>query len=69
MKISFDRDVLIKELSIAQEVIATKTALTILSNILLIAKDGKLKSSETTSFGKNSFANNFGVKAGFSFRI
>ena len=42
MKITFDRDVLIKELSIAQEVIATKTALTILSNILLIAKDEKL---------------------------
>lgn len=34
-----------------------------------IAKDGKLKSSDTASFGKNAFANNFGVKAGFSFRI
>ena len=47
MKITFDRDVLIKELSIAQEVIATKTALTILSNILLIAKDGKLTMKAT----------------------
>ena len=47
MKITFDRDVLIKELSIAQEVIATKTALTILSNILLTAKDGKLTMKAT----------------------
>ncbi len=47
MKITFDRDVLIKELSIAQEVIATKTALTILSNILLIAKDDKLTMKAT----------------------
>lgn len=34
-----------------------------------IAKDGKLANSDTTSFGKNTIANNFGVKAGFSFRI
>lgn len=47
MKITFDRDVLIKELSIAQEVIATKTALTILSNVLLIAKDEKLTMKAT----------------------
>lgn len=47
MKITFDRDNLIKELSIAQEVIATKTALTILSNVLLIAKDGKLTMKAT----------------------
>lgn len=42
MKITFDRDTLLKEISIAQEIIATKTALTILSNVLLIAKDGSL---------------------------
>ncbi|WP_029409056.1 DNA polymerase III subunit beta [Treponema pedis] len=42
MKISFDRDTLLKEISIAQEIIATKTALTILSNVLLAAKDGSL---------------------------
>jgi len=42
MKITFDRDIVIKELNIAQEIIATKTALTVLSNVLLIAKDGKL---------------------------
>lgn len=34
-----------------------------------IAKDGKLASEDVASFGKNTFANNFGVKAGFSFRI
>ena len=34
-----------------------------------IAKDGKLASEDVVSFGKNTFANNFGVKAGFSFRI
>ncbi|MGP1439926.1 MAG: hypothetical protein ACTTJ3_04205 [Treponema sp.] len=34
-----------------------------------IAKDGKLANSDTASFGKNTIANNFGVKAGFSFRI
>lgn len=34
-----------------------------------IAKDGKLKDSDTASFGRNTIANNFGVKAGFSFRI
>lgn len=42
MKISFDRDTLLKEISIAQEIIATKTALTILSNVLLSVKDGSL---------------------------
>lgn len=42
MKISFDRDTLLKEISIAQEIIATKTALTILSNVLLAVKDGSL---------------------------
>lgn len=42
MKISFDRDTLMKEIAIAQEIIATKTALTILSNVLLIAKEGNL---------------------------
>lgn len=34
-----------------------------------IAKDGKLANEDVASFGKNTFANNFGVKAGFSFRI
>lgn len=42
MKFSFDKDTLLKEISIAQEIIATKTALTILSNVLLSVKDGSL---------------------------
>ena len=42
MKISFDRDTLLKEISIAQEIIATKTALTILSNVLLSVKSDSL---------------------------
>lgn len=42
MKIIFDRDTLLKEIAIAQEIIATKTALTILSNVLLSVKDGSL---------------------------
>ncbi|PIE97906.1 MAG: DNA polymerase III subunit beta [Treponema sp.] len=42
MKFNFDRDALLKEIAIAQEIIATKTAISILSNVLLIAKDGAL---------------------------
>lgn len=34
-----------------------------------IAKDGKIGNADVASFGKNTFANNFGAKAGFSFRI
>ncbi len=42
MKFSFDRDALLKEISIAQEIIATKNAISILSNVLLEAADGSL---------------------------
>ncbi|HNQ96540.1 MAG TPA: DNA polymerase III subunit beta [Treponemataceae bacterium] len=42
MKFSFDRDALLKEISIAQEIIATKNAISILSNVLLEASDGTL---------------------------
>lgn len=34
-----------------------------------IAKDGKIGNADIASFGKNTFANNFVAKAGFSFRI
>lgn len=34
-----------------------------------IAKDGKIGNADVASFGKNTFANNFAAKAGFSFRI
>lgn len=42
MKFTFDRDSMIKEISIAQEIIATKNAMSILSNILLIAENNSL---------------------------
>ena len=42
MKFNFEKSALLKELKIAQEIIATKTAVSILSNVLLLAKDGKL---------------------------
>lgn len=42
MKFNFEKSALLKELIIAQEIIATKTAVSILSNVLLSAKDGKL---------------------------
>jgi len=34
-----------------------------------IAKDGKVGNADIASFGKNTFANNFASKVGFSFRI
>jgi DNA polymerase-3 subunit beta len=42
MKFSFDRDSLLKEISISQDVIATKNAISILSNVLLNAENGTL---------------------------
>ena len=36
MRFTFDRDAMIKEIAIAQEIISTKNAMSILSNILLI---------------------------------
>lgn len=42
MKFSFDRDALLKEIGIAQEIIATKNAISILSNVLLSADNGTL---------------------------
>lgn len=49
MKFNFDRDAMIKEISIAQEIITNKSPISILSNILLIAKDNSLtiKASDT----------------------
>lgn len=34
-----------------------------------IAKDGKITNDNISTFGKNTYTNNFGVKAGFSFRV
>ncbi|MDR1747839.1 MAG: DNA polymerase III subunit beta, partial [Spirochaetaceae bacterium] len=42
MKFTFDRDVLLREILIAQEVIATKNALSILSNVMFTAENGTL---------------------------
>ena len=50
MKFTFDRDAMIKEIAIAQEIITNKSPISILSNILLIAKDNTLtiKASDTS---------------------
>lgn len=42
MKFTFDRDALLKEIAISQEIIATKNAISILSNVLLDAHNGTL---------------------------
>mgnify|MGYP000865079853 CR=1 FL=1 len=50
MKFSFDRDSMIKEISIAQEIITNKSPISILSNILLEAQNNTLtiKASDTS---------------------
>lgn len=47
MKFTFDRDAMIKEIGIAQEIISTKNAGSILSNVLLIAQDNTLSIKAT----------------------
>lgn len=42
MKFNFDKDAMIKEIAIAQEIIANKSPISILSNILLIAENNTL---------------------------
>ena len=42
MKFTFDRDAMLKEVSVAQEIISTKNALSILSNVLFIAENNSL---------------------------
>ena len=42
MKFTFDRDAMINEIAIAQEIISTKSALSILSNVLFIAQNNTL---------------------------
>ncbi|MCF0242680.1 MAG: DNA polymerase III subunit beta [Treponema sp.] len=50
MKFTFDRDAMIKEIAIAQEIITNKSPVSILSNILLIAENNYLtiKASDNT---------------------
>ena len=42
MKFTFDRDAMIGEIAIAQEIISTKSALSILSNVMIIAQNNTL---------------------------
>ena len=49
MKFTFDRDAMIKEISIAQEIITNKSPISILSNILLIAENNQLVIKATDS--------------------
>ncbi|MCM1322334.1 MAG: DNA polymerase III subunit beta [Bacteroides sp.] len=42
MKFTFDKDAMTKEIAIAQEIISTKNALSILSNVLFIAEENTL---------------------------
>ncbi len=50
MKFNFDKDAMIKEITIAQEIITNKSPISILSNILLIAENNTLtiKASDTS---------------------
>ena len=49
MKFTFDRDAMIKEISIAQEIITNKSPVSILSNILVIAENNSLTIKATDS--------------------
>ena len=42
MKFTFDKDAMIREISIAQEIISSKSTMSILSNVLFIAQDNSL---------------------------
>lgn len=47
MRFTFDRNALQREISAAQEIVSEKSALSVLSNILLTARDGKLEIKAT----------------------
>ncbi|MBP5519257.1 MAG: DNA polymerase III subunit beta [Treponema sp.] len=49
MRFTFDRDAMIKEISIAQEIITNKSPVSILSNILIIAENNSLTIKATDS--------------------
>ncbi|MCQ2587500.1 MAG: DNA polymerase III subunit beta [Treponema sp.] len=49
MKFTFDRDAMIKEIAVAQEIITNKSAISILSNILIIAENNELIIKATDS--------------------
>ena len=54
MKFTFNRDAMIKEISIAQEIITNKSPVSILSNILIIAENSSLTIKATDSTVKFS---------------
>jgi len=47
MKFTFDKDAMIKEIAIAQEIISTKNVGSILSNVLLTAQNNTLSIKAT----------------------
>ena len=49
MKFSFDRDAMIKEIAVAQEIITNKSAISILSNIFFSAENNTLTIKATDS--------------------
>ena len=57
MKFSFDRDSLIKEIAIAQEIITNKSPISILSNVLLEAQNNTLtiNASDTSNSSYSYF--------------
>jgi DNA polymerase III subunit beta len=57
MKFACSKEALLKEISVAQEVISSKNSLSVLSNVLLTAEDGSLKVQATD------------LKVGFEVRI
>jgi DNA polymerase-3 subunit beta len=50
MRFTFERSILLKEIAMANEIIASKNAISILSNIYLEAKDGGLKIKATDRY-------------------
>ena len=51
MKFQFDRDAMIKEVAIAQEIIANKSPISVLSNVLLISENNTLTINSSSSAG------------------
>ena len=50
MKFQFDRDAMIKEVAIAQEIIANKSPISVLSNVLLTAENNTLTNRNPVLF-------------------
>ena len=61
MKFTFERDVMIKEIAIAQEIISVKNATSILSNVLLTASNNTL-SIRATDMNKINFESSIPIQ-------